>query len=54
MNQLFLIGFCIVVFGGTAMGLHKLANRPKIEVACWVITLALFLLFEVLLHYTFC
>jgi len=47
---LIVIGFLIVVFGGTAMGLHKLANRPRLEVVCWVITLTLFLFFEAVLH----
>ena len=45
-----LLGIGTVVFAGIGMGLHKLADRPVLEVCVWVVTFSLFLGFEVSLH----
>lgn len=45
------IAALFTVFSGvTAMGLHRLADRPRLELVFWGLTLALFLFFEYLLH----
>mgnify|MGYP001564918328 CR=1 FL=1 len=50
MGHLIFIGILIVVFGGTAMALHRLTEWKVLEVFLWNAALALFLLFQVLLH----
>lgn len=39
-----------VLFAGTGMGLHKLANEPVLEVCVWIITFGLFISFQTALH----
>lgn len=49
--MLFLTGYLVTLFGSVAMTLHKIEFKPVApEIICWTIALALFLLFEVLLH----
>jgi len=49
--MLFTFGVLITLFGSLAMTLHKIEFKPVApEIVCWTITLALFLIFEVLLH----
>ncbi|MDP3770160.1 MAG: hypothetical protein Q8R40_04455 [bacterium] len=39
-----------VLFAGTGMGLHKLANQPVLEVCMWVATFLFFVGFQAALH----
>lgn len=50
MGYLVFVGILVVVFGGIAMALHLLAESKTLEVILWTITLALFVLFQVLLR----
>ena len=48
----FLMGLLIVLSGTLAMTLHKMDYRPVVyEIVFWSLTLALFLGFEVMLHF---
>ncbi len=51
--KLFLVGFLVVLCGGSAMTLHKLYREPILEITFWVITLIAFLVFEYLLRRDF-
>ncbi|MEK7083350.1 MAG: hypothetical protein AAB972_04190 [Patescibacteria group bacterium] len=48
--MILMLGIATVMFGGTAMGFHKLADMPILEVCLWIITFVLFLCFEASLH----
>ena len=50
MGHLVLVGLLIVIFGGTAMALHRLTELKVFEICLWTITLALFLFFQALLR----
>ena len=50
MAHLIFISALIVIFGGTAMALHRLTELKVLEIVLWTVTLALFLLFQVLMH----
>lgn len=41
----------MVVSGIIAMSLHKLANRPVLEIIFWAFALGCLMFFEILLHY---
>lgn len=42
----------MVVSGIIAMSLHKLADRPVLEIVFWALALGCFALLEILLHYS--
>lgn len=50
MGHLIFVGVLTVVFGGTAMALHLLAELKVTEVVLWTLTLVLFLIFQFLLQ----
>lgn len=50
MTALYYVAAGMVLFGIIAMSLHKLAERPALEIIFWAFAFACFALFEILLH----
>ena len=48
--MIFFAALLTVFSGVVAIGLHRLADRPRLEIVFWGLALALLLLFEYLLH----
>lgn len=51
MAALYSVAVLVVCFGVAAMSLHKLADRPVLEILFWTLALGCLVLFEILLHY---